>query len=303
MRRPFIKKFAPNYELSLIALPTVLIVFIFNYVPLYGLILPFIDYKYEGFFKSPWVGLKNFEYLFNANIIVTITRNTIVTNFLMIAVGTAVTLIFALLMFELTRRVAKVYQTILFYPYFMSWVIVAYVVFALLSMDNGVINRVLQSMGLEPVMWYNEPKYWLAILILSNTWKWVGYGTVIYYAALMGVDPTYYESAKLDGASRIRQMFHISLPMLKPLIIIMTIIQIGRIFYSDFGLFYNVTLDSPLLYPATDVLDTYVYRALRTTGDIGMASAANFYQSVVGLILVLMTNYIVKKTDPENKLF
>lgn len=299
-----VTQFRKNLELTLLALPPVICVFIFCYIPLYGLILPFKDFKPSlGFIKSPWVGFKNFKFLLTSESIITITRNTIVMNALFIFFGNVIAIAFALMIFELSRNYVKVYQTAMFIPYFVSWVMVAYVFLALFDMNNGFINKLLVSFGGEPVMWYNEPKYWPILLIAATIWKGTGYSTIIYYTGLLGIDSEYYEASYIDGANRFQQIYYISLPLLKPLIIMLVILAIGRIFYSDFGLFYNVTQDSALLYPTTDVVDTYVYRALRSLGDIGMASAAGLYQSIVGFLLVLATNLVVKKLNPENSLF
>jgi putative aldouronate transport system permease protein len=170
-------------------------------------------------------------------------------------------------------------------------------------MDYGFLNRIITSSGGEAVLWYMEPKYWIFILPIANLWKGVGYGTIIYYTGLMGIDSELFEAANLDGASRLQQVRHISIPMLKPLIIMITLMSIGGIVKADFGLFFNLTRDSAALYPVTDVIDTYVYRALRKLGDVGMSSAAGFYQSVVGFLLILLSNYFVRKVDPENSLF
>jgi putative aldouronate transport system permease protein len=220
-----------------------------------------------------------------------------------IVIGTTLSVVIALLLYELSRRFVRAYQTILFIPYFISWVVAGFAFRSLFDMEYGVINRFLVSLGEEPILWYSDPKYWPYIIVIAAVWKGLGYSSVIYYAALMGIDSEYYDAAKIDGASKIRQAFSISVPMIKPIIIMLVILQIGSICYSDFGLFYNVTLNSSLLYSTTDVIDTFVYRSLIDLGDIGMASAAGFFQSIVGFCLVLVTNTIVKKINPENSLF
>lgn len=298
------KRCKKDLELTLLALPAIVCIFIFCYIPLYGLILPFKDYKPSlGFIKSPWVGFKNFKFLLTSDSLITITRNTIFMNTLFILFGNAVAILFALMIFELSRKYVKIYQTAILIPYFVSWVVAAYVFLALFDMNNGFVNKLLLFFGKETVMWYNEPKYWPILLVAASIWKGAGYNTIIYYTGLLGIDSEYYEASYIDGANRTQQVYYISLPLLKPLIIMLVILAIGKIFYSDFGLFYNVTQDSALLYSTTDVIDTYVYRALRSLGDIGMASAAGLYQSVVGFILVLATNFFVKKLNSENSLF
>lgn len=293
-----------NAGLSMLALPGFILIVIFNYVPLYGLLLPFKTYRYNlGIWNSPWVGLDNFGFLFHGDALYRVLRNTILYNIAFIAIGTTLSVIIALLLYELSRRFVKAYQTILFIPYFISWVVAGFAFRSLFDMEYGVINRLLVSLGHEPIMWYSDPKYWPYIIVIVAVWKGLGYSSVIYYAALMGIDSEYYDAAKIDGASKARQAFSISVPMIKPIIIMLVILQIGSICYSDFGLFYNVTLNSSLLYRTTDVIDTFVYRSLIDLGDIGMASAAGFFQSIVGFCLVLVTNTIVKKINPENSLF
>jgi putative aldouronate transport system permease protein len=298
------KTFNKSFNITLLALPGIVLIFIFNYVPLYGLLLPFKNYRFDlGIWNSPWVGLDNFQFLFNGNAIQRALRNTILYNLVFISLGTFVSVVMALMLREISRKFVRVYQTVLFIPYFISWVVAGFAFRALFDMDYGVVNKGLAMLGETPIMWYNEPKYWPFILVIVSIWKGLGYGAVIYYAALMGVDAEYYEAAKIDGAGKLRQALSISIPMIKPIIFILVILQIGRIFYSDFGLFFNVTLNSSQLYPTTDVIDTFVYRSLIDLGDIGMASAAGFFQSTVGFILVLLTNYMAKKFNPENSLF
>ena len=191
----------------------------------------------------------------------------------------------------------------MFLPYFISWVIVGYFTYALLNVDYGVVNRFLLSVGVQPIDWYNRPELWPAILILCNIWKAAGYGSVIYTAGIMGINSEYYEAAIVDGASKWQQITRITIPLLRPMIIILTLLAIGRIFYADFGLFYNVTQNSGSLFKTTDVMDTFVYRSIKVTGDFGMASAAGFIQSIVGFVLVLISNQVVRKVDEEYRLF
>jgi len=291
-------------ELILLALPAMIVIFVINYIPLYGLILPFKNYKFNlGFFKSPWAGFDNFKFLFNSDVLYIITRNTILYNMVFIFFGGFVSIVLALMLFELSKRLVKLYQTVMFFPYFISWAVVAYIVLAFLDMENGFINTFIKAMGGEAILWYNVPGYWPAILIIVAVWKGMGYGAIIYYTGLMGINEELFEAAKLDGASKLQQIRYVSIPMLTPLITIMFILNIGRVFYSDFGLFYNVPLDSKLVLSTTNVIDTYVYRALRQLGDIGMASAAGMYQSVVGFILVLISNLAIRKINKDYALF
>lgn len=286
------------------AIPGVLFIFIFNYIPLYGLVLPFKDYQFDlGFWKSPWVGFENFKFLFTSDDALRITRNTVVLNALFIVVLLLFSISFALILYEMSRKFVKLYQTIMFFPFFLSWVVVSYVFLALLDMDHGLVNMLLQKLHMEPVLWYNEASYWPSLLVSANTWKNVGYYTIIYYTGLLGIDSELFDAADIDGANKWHKIKNISLPMLKPLITLLLLLQIGKIFYGNFDLFYNLTRDSSLLYSTTDVIDTYVYRSLKGVGDLGMSSAAGAYQSVVGFILVIVTNWIIRRYDRENALF
>jgi putative aldouronate transport system permease protein len=223
-----------------------------------------------------------------------------------IATTLVVSLALALLINEVRQRhqpLVGFYQSALFFPFFISYVIVSYFAFAIFSTDNGLANVFLKNLGIDPVNWYAEPQYWPLILILVNLWKSVGFSVVIYLSGMLSIDPEYFDAAAIDGASKWQQIRFITFPLLAPLVTINILLQIGRIFFADFGLFYFVTRDSSLLYPTTDVIDTYVFRALRSLGDFGMAGAAALYQSVVGLLLVLLSNWIVKRQDPERALF
>lgn len=296
--------FKQNLPLTLLALPTLIVIFIFKYLPLYGLIIPFKDYNVRaGIINSPWVGFKNFEFLFKSKDILYAVRNTIGYNLVFIFVGMFISVVLALMLYDVSKRSVKVYQTSMLVPYFMSWVVVAYIINALLDMENGIFNQVLNAFGIESVMWYNEPGPWPFIIILTYIFKSVGYNAVVYYAALSGIDSSYFEAAQIDGASRFKQIIHISLPHLKPIIMVMIILNIGKIFYGDFGLFYNVTLNSSLIYSATDVIDTYVYRALMEIGDLGVSATTGFCQSVLGFILVVTTNYISGKVEDGARMF
>lgn len=298
------KYFMKNLDLTLLALPTIIMVIIFNYIPMYGLLLPFKDYKIGlGFWKSPWCGFKNFEFLFNGNDVLRATKNTILYNLVFIVIGTVASIAVALMLYNLGKKAVKTYQTILFIPYFVSWVIVAYVVYAMLDMNYGVFNGIIKAFGGDPVMWYNESKYWPFIITFMNIWKNTGYNAIVYLAALMSIDTTLFEAADIDGATKWQKIKNISLPGIKNMVIMLTIMKIGQIFSGDFGLFYNVPLNSALLYPTTDILNTFTYRALMNMGDIGMSSAATLYQSLAGFILVIITNAITRKLDSDSALF
>ncbi len=301
----FLRNLNTHKWLWLMALPGIAVVFVFNYLPMFGLILAFKDYKpRDGILGSKWVGFENFKYLFSTSDAWHITYNTLFLNALFIITGTVGGIFIALLINEVGKKwLIKFYQSAMFLPYFISWVIVSYFVYSLLSYEMGMVNHHLVNFGIQPVQWYQEPKLWPAILTIVNLWKGVGYGSVIYLAGIMGIDGELYEAATIDGASKLQQVRKITLPLLSPLIITLTLMSIGRIFFADFGLFYNVTLDNGALYSTTNVIDTYVFRALKYSGDVGMASAAGFYQAFVGFLLVLASNLFVKKINPERALF
>lgn len=301
----FFKKLIRDKGLLILALPAVLYLIIFNYIPLYGLLLPFKEFKisnggfWGSFLGSPWVGLDNFRFLLSADDIGKILFRTIGYNFIFIFGGTFLSVIVALLLFELSRKATRVYQTVMFFPFFLSWAVAAYVFMALLDIDYGVLNKILAMFGIAKVFWYNEPNLWPFILIIVSFWKGLGYGSVIYYAGLMNISPEYYEAAKIDGATKLQQITKISVPLLKPLVVMMILLALGRIFYSDFGLFYSVPLNNPQLYSATEVFDTYVYKLLTSMGDINLSAAANFIQSIMGFVLVLLSNWLVNKYNSE----
>lgn len=298
------REFRQNMSLTLLALPSIVLIFVFNYIPLYGLLLPFKEYNVvKGIIGSPWCGLKNFEFLIKSKTILIAIKNTILYNIAFIVIGTFVAILIALLLYELGRKSVKTYQTMMLIPYFMSWVVVSYVANVLFDMDSGVLNSILKAMGKEPVLWYNEGKYWPGILIIAQVWKGMGYNAIVYFAALMSIDSSYFEAARIDGANKAQQMWYISLPLIKQIVIIMFILNIGSLFRGDFGLFYNVPLNSALIYDYTDVIDTYVYRSLVNLGNIGMSATTGFCQSVIGFILVVTTNLIVRKIDKDSALF
>ncbi|WP_376701745.1 ABC transporter permease [Cohnella xylanilytica] len=292
--------------LYLMMLPTIALVILNNYLPMFGVLIAFKKINYEqGILGSPWVGFENFKFLFATTDAWVITRNTILYNAAFIATNLAVAIAFAIMLNELRSRVlAKFFQSAMFLPYFLSAVVVSYLVFAMLGEENGFVNNVLlKALGIDPISWYAEPNAWPFLLPIINAWKNVGYYSVVYLAAIVGIDEEYYEAALIDGASKRKQMTSITLPLLMPVIVIMTLLQIGRIFYADFGLFFQVTLDTGALYPTTNVIDTYVYRSFMVMGDIGMSSAAGLYQAAVGLVLVFGSNYVVKKINRDNALF
>ncbi|NLM26805.1 MAG: sugar ABC transporter permease, partial [Clostridiaceae bacterium] len=255
--------------------------------------------------KSDWIGFRNFEYLFKTKDALIITRNTLLYNAAFILLGIVFGVIAALLMNEVSnKRLLKIYQTAILSPQLVSWIVVSYFVYALLSIDKGMVNnRILPLLGIKEISWYTEPKYWPFILTIMQIWKSIGFNSIIYLATIVGIDTEYYEAATLDGASRNQQIIHITLPLLVPTIITLFLIHVGRIFYADFGLFFQVPMNSGALFSTTNVIDTYVYRALLQIGDIGMSAAAGFYQSIVGFALILVSNLIIRKFNKENALF
>ncbi len=303
-RRPH-HYFRANLPFTIMALPALLLLLVFNYLPMAGIVIAFKRFRVNlGFFGSPWVGLQNFRFFFQSQDAWRITRNTLGYNAIFIVLGLVIAVAFALMLFELTNRATlKFYQTVFFFPYFLSWVVVGYVVYAFLSMQYGLANNLLRILGKPAVQWYIAPGNWPPILIFMNLWKTVGYFSVIYYAGLMGIDRELFEACVIDGANKWQTITRISVPLLSNLMVALVILQIGRIFYADFGLFYNLPRDIGTLYPTTDVIDTYVFRSLRVTGDIGMSSAANFYQAIVGFTLVLVSNGVVRRISPEHALF
>ncbi len=308
MRAGIKKKYrgtAKSGPLLLIALPGILYLVINNYIPMFGVFLAFKEYDFvKGIFGSDWCGFRNFRYLFSQDAFI-ITRNTILYNLAFIILGTIVSIIVAILMCELGKKVrVKFFQASLLLPNLLSWVVIGFIGFAFLNSDTGFINNtVIKLFGGEPVSWYTTDKYWPFILIIVYLWKNAGYNSIIYMASISGIDKSIYEAAKVDGATKMQQIMSITIPMLKPTVIILTLMSVGRIFFSDFGLFYQVPMNSGALYNVTQTIDTYVYHGLMELNDVGMSAAAGLYQSVIGFLLVMLANGIVRKVDHENALF
>lgn len=296
------KKYIPLYLMSL---PALTYIIINNYLPLFGMQLAFRELDYsKGIFNGKFVGLANFKFLFSNNQAWIMTRNTVLYNLLFIVVGTIVGLVVAILFNEIRSvKASKSYQAATLIPYFISMVVVSYLAFAFLGAENGFINNtLLKAFGKEPINWYSEPKYWPFILLFVNIWKGIGFSLLMNTARMLAINEEYYEAATLDGASKWQKTWHITLPMLKPAIIMSIVLGIGRMFYSDFGLFYQVPRDSGALYNVTTTIDTYSYRALMKLGDVTMSSATGVYQSVVGFILLMLANFLLRKISKENAL-
>lgn len=294
-------KWAPIYVL---AIPGLVYLFINNYLPLQGLVIAFKNYRASaGIWGSEWVGLKNFEYLFKTKDAWIMTFNTISYNLAFIIINTVLGIALAILLNEIQRKsVKKVYQTMILLPYLMSMVVVAFLVSAILGENTGILNSIIQSLGGESIQWYSTQSYWPFILTIVNTWRMVGFDTIIYLASIVGFSSFFYEAAEIDGATKWQQIRLITIPMLKPTIIMLLTLSMGRIFRSDFGLFFQVPKNNGLLYNVTQTIDTYVYRALLQKGDISMSSAAAFYQSVVCLIMILLFNWLMRRYSKENAL-
>lgn len=302
------KRKSTNNTLALfgIALPGCIYLLINNYIPILGVFVAFKNFSYaKGIFGSPWCGLKNFKFLFISNDAWLITKNTFLYNIAFIIIGTAISVIMAIMFHELGESLrGKFFQSMMLFPHLLSWVVVAYLVYALLGTSNGFVNNtLLKGMGLKEIDWYSAKNMWPVILLLVYLWKNAGYNAIVYMAGISGIDREIFEAARIDGAGKMKQITSITLPLLKPTITIMILMAIGRVFYSDFGLFYQVPLNTGALIPTTQTIDTYVYRGLMEQGNVGMSSAAGVYQSMVGFILVLLANYVVRRKDPENALF
>ncbi|HQD30125.1 MAG: sugar ABC transporter permease [Clostridiaceae bacterium] len=309
-KKGFMYQLRHHWPLFLMLMPGAIMLIINNYIPMFGVVIAFKRYRFHGTFwkslvKSEWVGFKNFEFFMKTPYAWQMTRNTLLYNFTFIILGLIIPVACAIMLTEIrNKRLSKVYQSVVFLPYFLSWIVVSYLAYSMLAIENGFINKsILAPLGVAPVEWYSEPKYWPFILVFFQLWKYTGYNIVVYLAAITSIDPEYYEAASIDGATKWQQIWHITIPLLQTLMIILTLLAVGRIFNADFGLFYNVPRNSGALQPATQVIDTYVYSALRNTNDIGMASAAGTYQAVVGCITVFTANLIVRKIDKESALF
>ena len=299
-------RFKKDLPLFLIALPGLIYFLINNYIPMAGIFIAFkkIDYV-KGIFGSDWSGLDNFKFLFQTKDAWIMIRNTVAYNVTFIILGTICAVFIAILMSEVSKYfVAKIFQAGLILPNLVSMVVIAYLVYAFLNSETGLVNMsILPFLGKEDISWYSQAKYWPFILVIVQMWKTAGYSSIVYIASIAGIDKGIYEAARIDGAGKLKQIFSITLPMLKPTIIIMILMSLGRIFASDFGLFYQVPMNSGALFKVTQTIDTYVYRGLMTYGNIGMSSAAGLFQSVIGFSLVMGANTIVRKISADNALF
>lgn len=300
-----------NKALYLMLLPGFLVLFLYNYLPMFGVIIPFKDFRFHdgnffsSLFKSEWSGFKNFEFVFSSPDAFNYIRNTVLFNLGFIVSCTIISIAFAIMLNEIySRKLSRLYQSAMFLPYFLSWIVFSYLVYSFLSPDKGYFNlSILKPLGIDPIFWYSEPKYWPYIILIVNAWHWVGNNCIVYLASIVALDQQMYEAARIDGASRWQQIFHVTIPQIMPVIIVMVLIFVGRIFNTDLGLFMLVPKNSGMLSSVTWTLDVYVYNTLLRNGDIGMSSAAALFQSVVGLITILAANFAVKKIDPDSAMF
>lgn len=299
------KRYVPFY---IMFIPGFVYLLINNYIPLFGMQLAFKQFSYQkGIWGSDWIGMKNFKFLFATSDAFVMIRNTLLYNIAWIIIGMVFGVTVALLFNEVVGKMAKrIYQTAILLPYLMSMVVVAYLAYAYLATETGFINNTILK-GLlgweEGIAWYGESKYWPFILTFMQQWKQIGFGMLLYLSTIVGIDRSYYEAAMLDGASKWQQIRKITIPLLKPTIIMLVILNLGQIFRSDFGLFYQVPMNQGALYSTTQTIDTYVFRALRYSNNLGMSAAASFLQSIVGFIFIVTANGIVRKIDEKSSLF
>lgn len=301
-----------NLILLTMVLPGAIWLILLRYLPMFGVVMAFKNFKIyypapsliNNIIHSPWVGLENFKFLFATNDCWQMLFNTIGYNLVFIILGTIISVVFSIMMCELTQKfIMKTYQTMMFFPFFLSWVVASYFLYAFLAPNDGLLVHMFPDIAATKAGWYNYPKVWPYLLIFANMWKNIGYTCVLYITTIVGIDSTLYEAAQIDGASKWQQMRYITLPHLRTIVIILLIINVGKIFSSDFGLFYTVPMNSGPLIPVTQVVDTYVYRALISTGDVGMSTAAGLFQSTVGFVLILITNAFVRKVDPDSAMY
>lgn len=302
-----IKKQIPFYMMMA---PGLLLISVLFYLPMPGIILAFKNYNpNDGIFGSKWMDplLKNFEFFFKSDTARIVTMNTLFYNLLQAVLVTVCSVALAVLLTDVKNKyVSAIYKGAILLPTFLSWIVIQYIVFSLLSVDRGIVNRILIEMGGKPIAWYSEPSYWRFILPFAYLWKNVGYYSVLYVAAIAGINPDYYESAQIDGATKMQRVKHITLPLIKPTVIVLSLLWVGKLFnggLGDWNAYYTLPHDAGILYKATDVIDTYVFRSLKKLNDYGMTSAVGLYQSTVGFVLVFISNAIIKKIDPDGALF
>lgn len=300
-----LKELKRNKVLFLMLSPTLLFFLINNYFPMVGIYYAFTRFSYKGgLFGSPFIGLTNFEFLTKSSALFNLTKNTILYNLAFIIVGNVLQVFMAIMLSELIGRTfRKVTQTLMFLPYFVSYVILSVLVYNLFNYEYGFVNTFLKSIKVIPYDFYNNPAIWPFLILAFYIWKQLGYGTVIYLATILGISKDYYEAAEIDGANIFQKIRHITLPMLKPTFIILILFALGGIMRGQFELFWQMVGTNGVLYQATDIIDTYVYRSLVSDFDIGMGTAAGLYQSVFGFVLIVVVNFLIKRKNPEYALF
>lgn len=305
MKRGFVSRLINNKTLILMISPAVLYFFIFSYLPMMGVVLAFKEFRYDlGIVHSPWVGLDNFRFFFLAGDALRVTINTFSYNAAFIIVNNVLEIAAAILLAEIGSKIfRKVAQTFMLLPYFLSWVVVGAIAYNLFNFEHGAINTFLTWLNLEPLEFYVTPEYWKYILVIVSAWKAVGYGAIFYLAAIMSVDRESYDAADIDGANLFQRIYHITLPAIRPTIIILVLLSVGGIFRGDFGLFYQLVGGNGLLYHSTDVIDTYAYRSLVVDNEIGMSAAIGFYQSILCFITIISANYLVRRVEKDYALF
>jgi putative aldouronate transport system permease protein len=306
----FMRGFKTNFPFFVMMLPGLFVLLINNYLPMVGVVMSFQQYRFRDNFinslvTSKFIGFDNFKFLFASPSIVEATRNTILYNFVFIILDIIIPVAMAIGLTELWRaKLSKFFQSTIFLPYFLSWIVVSYLAYSLFSFDNGFFNRfILAPLGMQPLNWYNELFPWPFIILFFHLWKYTGYNLVVYMASISGISDEYYEAATLDGATKWQQIKYITLPMLKTIMIITSLLAVGRIFNSDFGLFFNVPRNAGALYKVTNVIDTLVYMMMKNSANMSMTAAAGLYQAVVGCITVFTANFIVRKVDSDSALF
>ncbi|MFD0716899.1 ABC transporter permease [Paenibacillus sp. GCM10027626] len=304
-KNPLFKEWKKNKALFLMVLPAIIYYFLFAYLPLAGMVLAFKSYRFDsGIFGSPWAGLKNFEFFFKSGKAWLVTSNTVLYNVIFIISGLILQILVAIVVAEIAGRyVKKFMQTTLLFPFFLSWVVVGSFVYNLFNYDFGSINGILKYFGAEPVDFYGNQSYWAYVLVFFNNWKYIGYNSLIYLAVIVGIDKSLFEAAEIDGAGIFQRIRAITLPLLLPTVMILLLLSIGNIFRGNFDLFYQIIGNNGLLFDATDVIDTYVFRSLIHSQDIGMSAAAGMYQSLLCFAIIMVSNFIVKKIQPDYSLF
>jgi len=301
----FLYKVNKNKTLLLMLLPAVIFFFVFNYLPIVGIIVAFKSYNFsQGIFGSPWIGFDNFKFFFISGQAFIVTRNTVLYNLAFIFVNTVIQITMAILLSEIKNKYfKKLTQSLMFLPYFISWVIVGVITYNIFNFEHGTFNSLLKMFNMQAIDVYSKPIAWIFILILFCAWQGLGYGTVLYLAAIMGIDTEIYEAAEIDGANIFKRIKFITIPSLVPTITILTLLAVGNIFRGNFDMFYNIIGNNGTLFKATDVIDTFTVRALLQSNNVGMAAAAGFYQSVFCFVTIMIVNTLVKKHDEDNALF